>query len=285
MATVTTVVILAVLSTMCHAQHSQIELVIFQCHHAVYTTESHWLISTIHDFSGFPTLLNTIKANLDNIFTEAVTMLNRLIDIAKSHKRGEQYKSHIQLFKLTCNDILHLYTLHRENNKHFLDLLIVLDPVGSRTKRAILPLGGFLKSLFGTATSKDVQKIKKAVQDLAKRHNVQEALLSETLSLINTTRVDVEDNRHAINDLINATDYLLERTKEIKHIKDELNALRTFIISNTELNLIVTKLRDNINKFRSYLENLELTLDTLGLNKLAPSVISPTKLENTLLTI
>ena len=99
--------------------------------------------------------------------------------------------------------------------------------------------------------------------------------MSEVISLINITRVDVKDNRHAINDLINARNYLLERTKEIKHIKDELNALRTFVISHTELNLIVTELRDNINKFRSHLENLELTLDTLGLNKLAPSVISP----------
>ena len=284
MATVARVVILAVLSTICHAQHPQIESVIFQHHHAVYATKSHWLISTIHDFSGFPTSLNTIKANLDNIFTEAITMLNRSIDIAKSHKRKEQYKPYIQLFKLTRNDILHLYTLHRENNKHFLDLLIVIDPVGSRNKRALLPLGVFFKSLFGTASSKDVQKIK-AVQDLAKRHNDQGALLSEALSLINITRVDVEDNRHAINDLINATDYLLERTKEIKHIKDKLNALRTFVISHTELNLIVTELRDNINKFRSHLKNLELTLDTLSLNKLAPSVISPTKLQNTLLTI
>ena len=222
---------------------------------------------------------------MDNTFTEAVTMLNRLIDIAKSHKREEQYKPYIQLFKMTCNDILHLYSLHRENNKHFLDLLIVLDPVGSRNKRALLPLGGFFKSLFGTASNKDVQKIKKAVQNLAKRQNNQVALLSEALSLINITRVNVEDNRHAINDLINATDYLLERTKEIKHIKDELNPLRTFVIAHSELNLIVTELRDNINKFRSHLENLELTLDTLGLNKLAPSVISPTKLQNTLLTI
>ena len=62
---------------------------------------------------------------------------------------------------MTHNDILHLYSLHRENNKHFLDLLIVLDPVGSRNKRALLPLGGFFKSLFGTASNKDVQKIKK----------------------------------------------------------------------------------------------------------------------------
>ena len=285
MATVTIVVTLAALSTMCHAQHPQIESVIFQHHHAVYTTKSYWLITTIHDFSSFPTSLNTIKANLDNTFTEAVTMLNRLIDIAKSHKREEQYKPYIQLFKMTCNDILHLYSLHRENNKHFLDLLIVLDPVGSRNKRALLPLGGFFKSLFCTASNKDVQKIKNAVQNLAKRQNNQGALLSEALSLINITRVNVEDNRHAINDLINATDYLLERTKEIKHIKDELNALRTFVIAHSELNLIVTELRDNISKFRSHLENLELTLDTLGLNKLAPSVISPTKLQNTLLTI
>ena len=73
--------------------------------------------------------------------------------------------------------------------------------------------------------------------------------------------------------------------KEISDIKDELSALRTFVIAHTELNLIVTGLRDNINKFQSSLENLELTLDTLGQSKLAPSVISPTKLQNVLLAI
>ena len=112
---------------------------------------------------------------------------------------------------MTCNDILHLYSLHRGNNKHFLDLLIVLDPVGSqRSKRALLPIGDFLKSLFGAASNKDLQKIKQAVQDLARRQNDQGHLLSDALSLINITRVDVEANRHAINDLVNATDYLLE---------------------------------------------------------------------------
>ena len=76
---------------------------------------------------------------------------------------------------------LHLYSLHRENNKHFLDL-VILNPVGSRNKRALLPLGGFFKSLFGTASNKDVQKIKKAAQDLAKRQNDHGVLLSEALS-------------------------------------------------------------------------------------------------------
>ena len=161
MATVTIVVILAALSTMCHAQHPQIESVIFQCHHDVYTTKSYWLITTIHDFSSFPTSLNTIKANLDNTFTEAITMLNRLIDIAKSHKREEQYKPYIQLFKMTCNDILYLYSLHRENNKHFLDLL-VLDPVGSRNKRALL-----LLSLALPAT-KMYKKLKRQSKTLPK---------------------------------------------------------------------------------------------------------------------
>ena len=32
----------------------------------------------------------------------------------------------------------------------------------------------------------------------------------DALSQINITRVDVEANRNAINDLVNATDYLLE---------------------------------------------------------------------------
>ena len=126
-------------------------------------------------------------------------MLTRLIDIAKTHQREYLYGPYIQLFKLTQNDVPHLYSLHSENNQDLNDLLTVLDPVNyGRTKRALLPLGGFFKSLFGTASNKDVQKIKKAVQDLARRQNDQGALLSEALSLINITRVDVEDNRHAI---------------------------------------------------------------------------------------
>ena len=122
-----------------------------------------------------------------------------------------------------------------------------------------------------------VQKIKKAVQDLPRRQNDQGAFLSEALCLINITRVHVEDKRHAINDLVNATGYLMEKTRKIDDIRNEFNVLRTFVISHIELTLVVLELRDNTNKFRSYLENLKLALDTLGLNKLTPSVIFPTK--------
>ena len=142
--------------------------------------------------------------------------------------------------------------------------LTLLDP---GIKGHCCHLGASLNLSLAQPATKMYRKLKKAVQNLAKRQNNQGALLSEALSLINITRVNVKDNRHAINDLVNATDYLLKRTKEIKHIKDELNALRTFVIAHSEFNLIVTELRDNINKFRSHLENLELTLDTLGLNK------------------
>ena len=205
------VTLMAGLSTVCQCQQPQIESVIFQKHHSVFTTKSHWLITTIHDSSNYERSLSNIKSSLDNTFTEAITMLNRLIGIAKTHNQQEHYKPYIHFFKMTRNDILHLYSLHRGNNKHFLDLLIVLDPIGSqRSKRALLPIGGFLKSLFGTASNKDLQKIKQAVQDLARRQNDQGHLLSDALSLINITRVDVEANRHAINDLVNATDYLLE---------------------------------------------------------------------------
>ena len=280
------VVLLAVLAMVVRCQQPQIESVIFQKHHSMYTTKSHWLITTIHDFSSYPHSLKNIKSNLDKVFTDAISMLTRLIDIAKTHQREYLYGPYIQLFKLTRNDVLHLYSLHSENNEDLNDLLTVLDPVNyGRTKRALLPLGGFFKSLFGTASNKDVQKIKKAVQDLARRQNDQGALLSEALSLINITRVDVEDNRHAINDLVNATGYLMEKTREIDDFRNEFNVLRTFVISHTELTLVVLELRDNINKFRSYLENLKLTLDTLGLNKLTPSVISPTKLWDVLLNI
>ena len=224
------VVLLAVLAIVVRCQQPQIESVIFQKHHALYTTKSHWLIITTHEFSSHPHPLKNTKSKLDKVFTDAISMLNRLIYIAKTHQREYLYGPYIQLFKLTRNDVLHLYSLHSENNEELNDLT-VLDPVNyGRNKRALLPLGGFFKSLFGTASNKDVQKIKKAVQDLARRQNDQGALLSEALSLINITRVDVEGNRHAINDLVNATDYLMQKTREIDAIRNEFNVLRTFII-------------------------------------------------------
>ena len=130
--------------------------------------------------------MSNIKSNLDNTFMEVITMFNRLIGFAKTHNWQEHYKPYIHLFKMAHNDILHVYSLHRGNNKHFLDLLIVLDPVVSqRFKRALLPLGCFLKSLFGTVSNKNLQKIKQAVQDLVRWQNGQGHLLSDGLSLIN----------------------------------------------------------------------------------------------------
>ena len=42
-------------------------------------------ITTIHDFSNYERSLSNIKSNLDNTFMEVITMLNRLIGIAKTH--------------------------------------------------------------------------------------------------------------------------------------------------------------------------------------------------------
>ena len=93
-------------------------------------------------------------------------MLTRLIDIAKTHQREYLYGPYIQLFKLTRNDVLHLYSLHSENNEELNDLT-VLDPVNyGRTKRALLPLGGFSNLYLALLVTRMFKKLKRQYRTL-----------------------------------------------------------------------------------------------------------------------
>ena len=66
----------------------------------------------------------------------------------------------------------------------------------NRFKRALLPfVGDALSSLFGTATSKDLDEILSRVNDLSDAQTDILSVMDDSVTLINQTVVDVNNNQ------------------------------------------------------------------------------------------
>ena len=74
-------------------------------------------------------------------------------------------------------------------------------------KRSLLPfLGDTLSWLTGTATSKDVNSIKKRVNQLIARHSTQQEAVVHIVSILNITRYAAQVNRQHINIIMDKVD-------------------------------------------------------------------------------
>ena len=82
----------------------------------------------------------------------------------------------------------------------------------ARHKRSLLPfVGDAMSSLFGTATSTEIQDILSRVNDLSDSRDDMLNVIDNTMTMFNQTIVDVDMNRKTINQLTNATNYLTNR--------------------------------------------------------------------------
>lgn len=78
-----------------------------------------------------------------------------------------------------------------------------------RSKRALLPIvGKALSFLFGTVSEDDFNAIRGSINNLAVNQEKVIHVVEESLTILNTTRVEVAENRQAINDLIGALSVL-----------------------------------------------------------------------------
>ena len=110
--------------------------------------------------------------------------------------------------------------------------LLYMDPsfdghIHSNThhRRSLLPfLGDALRWLTGTATTKDVNSIKKLVNQLTETQSAQQDTLVHVISILNITRYAVQVNRHSINILMDKVD---ENSQDINTLYNLTNSLAT----------------------------------------------------------
>ena len=97
----------------------------------------------------------------------------------------------------------------------------LLGHIHNRNKRCLLPLGGLLSFLFGTANQDDIDSIKQDVRTLYANQVGQSEVLNELVTITNVSRGLINDNRDIINTLVGT---ILNLNDTIGSISDQLNA-------------------------------------------------------------
>jgi len=142
--------------------------------------------------------------------------------------------------------------------KTTLSVLRHFETPKSRSKRALLPfVGDALSSLFGTATSNDLDAVLSRVNDLSDSQNAILSVVDNTVTLINQTVVDVNDNRRALNRVINVTDSLTTRMSYLQNTLIDDYLASTLI---AKIDAIFFDLTTTVRDFREEIMNLETTL-------------------------
>ena len=170
-------------------------------------TTSSWLATLVLDLEPYNLALQQLSANYRNSskFVQdhkprwmQQTERNdyaRLVDHYLHFDQGIEVRLNVLSSTLSDLDRLNKEISVRVNNPSS----TLLFP---RFKRSLLPLGGFLSSLFGVASQNDIDTVKSQITLLRKSAVQENHVLADQLSLLNITVLRVQENRHLVNRVI-----------------------------------------------------------------------------------
>lgn len=121
------------------------------------------------------------------------------------------------------------------NNFQILNPLHVM--VGYWQRRSLLPIiGKAFSFLFGTVSEDDLQGIRNNINNLANNQKKITHVVKESLTLINSTRIEVQENRQQINEIVGALVSVSEQLKNISTgLEKQVHKLDYFVNSYWEL--------------------------------------------------
>ena len=97
----------------------------------------------------------------------------------------------------------------QEDKVNLVGSYIDLHAIHSKVQRSLIPIiGKGLNFLFGTATESDLKTICNNENRLAKNQEERAHIINENISVINVIRVEMSENRQAINKIIGSLSLL-----------------------------------------------------------------------------
>jgi hypothetical protein len=153
-----------------------------------------------------------------------------------------------------------------------------------RNKRSLIPfVGSALNFLFGTVTDADLRKVQRNIRVLAENQRTIQHVMEDSLTILNTTRVEVSENRETINVLLKDVQLFENEVRKLFHtVSNKINEIEFFLSTYFRMNLVIDETRQFIQKLVSSVEYLNLKLNMLSLGHLSPSTITPVNLRTLL---
>lgn len=214
------------------------ENVVFDKINDIATTRSKWPVSFVTDLKPFEKFIERLSQDLVTTAGLAQQVIKRYDGSGKEN------------FMNTFTSLRNEFRLLTETHKYLRDTFMDYKSLHNKNKRSAIPIvGKFLNILFGTLTEADVSSIKNNIRVLAENQNKISHVLSENLSILNITRIEVSQNREAINSLIDDLQEVDNKLENITHeIERQINELGNFVQQYVQLDLITGELKLLIQK-------------------------------------
>ena len=171
------------------------ESVIFQPVPQAYQTQHSWII--------------TAHVSLGHLECHWKTFNRQLVRTQLLHSLDQQPSAPTQLLSTLQVELSNIEEIYNTGKTTIISAIKLLQSNQSQThiccRRSLLPfLGDALSWLTGTATTKDINRIKTRINQLITTQSSQQETLVHIISILNVTRYATQVNRHSINALMDA---------------------------------------------------------------------------------
>lgn len=206
---------------------------------------------------------STLPYGLDNLVVVIKTELGSIIRACEI----PTFASIVRL-KSTLDQIREMYTRDDEN----------------RARRSLLPwVGSILGSLFGTATTSDMRRLKSKLNSLTGQQDELVHIVSNSLTLINKTNAVAAQNRHAINSLNGATRKLNRRVNALQDMIVSHQAIQDLKLQlNNRVYGVTNAIDRSIRQITPLIDELKRNLDQALNNQLSSNLVEPAQLRKVL---
>lgn len=255
------------------------ENVVFEKVQDISVIRSSWIFSFFTDITAYEGYMERLEDNLKRTKQNLVQVIHEC--------RGSCSLQFLTMYKAQMREVESLEDMYNAATQDLTDMKEIQTSRRTRVKRALVPIvGKALSFLFGTLTKKDLNKINKQIDLLGENQQQIIHVLNDTLSILNITTVEVKRNRHAIRSL---NEQILELGRQLGREAMELRMaikdLYGFMLTYLQLDLMITELRETIERGMFYIQDVKLSLDQLALGHIAPQSLTPRELKRILTEI
>lgn len=251
------------------------ENVVFRKVNEVAATRSRWLATFVIDMQPINSFFRRVSTDIQDTFSAVTTLQARYNNL--------QRPGYAQLFKQLKGEVHTLNDLYNKIVGGFAEI----NDLGPRHRRSLLPfIGRGLHFLFGTVTDSDLDGIKSNIKVLAGNQDRLAHIVEESLTIVNTSRIQIMANRQAINDIVTS---FIKVQSELQNVTEGLGKsiveVETFLQFYLQADLALEEIKQLVNRMTHHLERVHLQINMLALGRLTPGIISPPELRKLLIDV
>ena len=222
--------------------------VVFQKVNEVTTTRSRWLVTFVVDLKPYVRAMNQLSASIDNATDTSWEVVQHYFDKGNQFvKSFVRLSEELKIVRDTYNGLL----------EHFVEYR-TLQGVPTRSRRSLLPfVGKAMHFLFGTLSDSDLSKMRTNIQTLSENQQEISHVVQESLTIINTSRVRIAENRQTINELVSG---LAQVDAELRTVTDEMqkkiSELSTFVTAYSQVDVVISEIKSVMHRVVVYISNI-----------------------------